>query len=76
MTFSQREELLRRLCETIVDDMDIKTLCACVYDYLQTNYEIYSDEEIVEEIREYYPHLLDEPDVEEDECNWSQRWDL
>ena len=44
----------------IIDGMDIKDLMRIVYDNLEQNLEQYSVDELIEEVEEYYPHLLEE----------------
>jgi len=60
MTPEQRDKLQDAYCQQIVDDMDIKTLCAFVYDSIDCTMDNYSDEEFITEVKEYYPHLLEE----------------
>ena len=55
-----REQLLESYIETIIDGMDHKNLWQYVYDSLEQNFEAYSDEELVTEVKEYYPHLLED----------------
>ena len=40
--------------------MDIKTMMAVLYDYMSESYDKYSVDELIEEVEEYYPHLLDD----------------
>ena len=55
-----RSELLDTYIETIIDGMDHKTMYQYVYDMLEQNFETYSEEELVTEVKEYYPHILEE----------------
>ena len=55
-----RSELLDTYIETIIDGMDHKDLWQYVYDSLEQNFETYSEEELITEVKEYYPHLLEE----------------
>ena len=55
-----RSELQDNMIQQILDDMDIKTMMAILYDYLDADYDKYSDKELVEEVKEYYPELLEE----------------
>ena len=55
-----RDELQDNLINQILDDMDIKTMMAILYDSMSEDYDKYSDKEILEEVKEYYPHLLEE----------------
>ena len=57
-----RDELQDNLINQILDDMDLKTMYSCLYDYMSENYDKYSVDEIVEEVEEYYPHLLEDAD--------------
>ena len=55
-----RPELQDNMIQQILDDMDIKTMMAILYDNMSESYDKYSDKELVEEVKEYYPHLLEE----------------
>ena len=44
----------------MIDDMDLKTMAAILTDFLGESYDRYSDDELNEEVAEYYPHLLDD----------------
>ena len=55
-----RSELQDQLIQQILDDMDIKTMMAILYDSMSEDYDKYSDKEILEEVKEYYPHILEE----------------
>ena len=44
----------------ILDDMDIKTMMAILYDNMSESYDKYSVDELIAEVEEYYPHLLEE----------------
>ena len=54
-----RDQLQDQLINQILDDMDIKTMMAVLYDYMDANYDKYSVNELIEEAEEYYPHLLE-----------------
>ena len=53
-----RDELQQNLIDQILDDMDLKTLMQLVADQLDNNYDEYTVDELIEEAKEYYPHLL------------------
>jgi hypothetical protein len=55
-----RSELQASLINQMLDDMDLKTVMALCYDYLNEGYDKYSDEELTEEVKEYYPDLLED----------------
>ena len=54
-----RDELQDNLINQILDDMDIKTMMALLYDVMDENYDKYSVDELIEEVEEYYPDLLE-----------------
>ena len=54
-----RDELQDAYINEIIDGMDIKDLMRIVYDNLEQNLEQYSVDELIEEVEEYYPHLLE-----------------
>ena len=53
-----RDELQQNLIDQILDDMDLKTLMQLVAEQLDNNYDQYTVDELIEEAKEYYPHLL------------------
>ena len=53
-----RAELQDNLIQQTLDDMDLKTMRAILYDNMSESYDKYSDEELTEEVKEYYPELL------------------
>ena len=54
-----RDELQASLINQILDDMDIKTMMAILYDNMSESYDKYSVDELIAEVEEYYPHLLE-----------------
>ena len=54
-----RDELQDNLINQILDDMDIKTMMAILYDNMSESYDKYSVDELIEEVKEYYPHILE-----------------
>jgi len=44
----------------MIDDMDMKTLTNIVNDYLEEDLDKISDEELLKEVEEFYPHLIEE----------------
>lgn len=57
-----RDSLIADYAQQILDGMDMKTMECFVYDTLVSNLSSYSYEELIEEVREYNPELLPEPD--------------
>ena len=58
-----RDNLQDNLINQILDDMDIKTMMAILYDNMSESYDKYSVDELIAEVEEYYPHLLEESEV-------------
>ena len=55
-----RDELQDAYINEIIDGMDIKDLMRIVYDNIEQNLDQYSVDELIEEVQEYYPHLLEQ----------------
>jgi arginine/lysine/ornithine decarboxylase len=60
-----RDQLQDNLIHQILDDMDIKTMMAILYDSMSEDYDKYSVDELITEVEEFYPHLLPETNVSE-----------
>ena len=58
-----RDKLQDDMINRILDDMDIKTMMAILYDNMSESYDKYSVDELIAEVEEYYPHLLEESEV-------------
>ena len=58
-----RDQLQDAMIQQILDDMDIKTMMSILYDQMDENFDKYSVDELVAEVEEYYPHLLEESEV-------------
>jgi hypothetical protein len=54
-----RHKLQEAYIERIVDTMDIKDLVAYAVDKLNEEIGEYTDEELTEQVKEYYPDLLE-----------------
>ena len=54
-----RDSLIADYAQQILDGMDMKVLECFVLDTLKDNLSSYSDEELITEIKDYYPELLD-----------------
>ena len=55
-----RDQLQDDLITRIIDDMDLKTMAACLYDYMNESYDKYTVDEIIAEVEEYYPDIIEE----------------
>ena len=58
-----RDALQDNMINQILDDMDIKTMMAILYDNMSESYDKYSVDELIAEVEEYYPHLLEESEA-------------
>ena len=63
-----RDELQNDYIERIIDGMDHKCLWQYVYDSLEQNFEKYTVDELISEVEEYYPDLLDSPGTDPSEA--------
>ena len=54
-----RDNLQNAYIESIIDGMDHKSMYQFVYDTIEQNLETYSVDELIEEVEEYYPELLE-----------------
>ena len=54
-----RDQLQDAMINQILDDMDIKTMMAILYDHMSESYDKYTVDELIEEVQEYYPDLLE-----------------
>lgn len=59
MTFD-RHALIDAYAQQILDNMDMKTMEQMVYDTLVDNLNSYSDDELITEVEEYNPELLED----------------
>ena len=55
-----RDQLQNDYIESIIDGMDHKDLWQFVYDNLYDHLNEYGDEELVTEVKDYYPELLED----------------
>ena len=55
-----RSELQQQLINNVIDGMDFKTMWSVLYDFMDESYDKVSDEDLITEIKEYYPELLEE----------------
>ena len=55
-----RSELQQQLINAMIEGMDFKTMWSVLYDFMDESYDKWSDEELMEEVKEYYPELLED----------------
>ena len=55
-----KEDLIDAYAQQLLDSMDMKTMERFVYDTLVENLTDYTEEELITEVTDYYPELLDD----------------
>ena len=60
LTDMNRSELQQQLIDEMIDGMDHKTMWQILDSYMNESYDKYTDEELMEEVKEYYPYILEE----------------
>jgi hypothetical protein len=60
MALTNRDELVQDYIDRVIDNMNTKDLVRIVWEQLEENLALYSDEELLSEVEEYYPELLEE----------------
>ena len=55
-----RDQLQEDMINRIIDGMDMDGLCQLAYDYLNENYDKYSVDELITEVEEFYPDMMEE----------------
>lgn len=53
-----RDALQEAYIERLIDGMDHKSMYQFVYDNLEQNFDKYSVEELITEVEDYYPEML------------------
>ena len=69
-----RDELQEAYIESIIDGMDHKSMYQYVYDNLADHLDKYSVDELITEVEDYYPELLndnDEDNVPDESTGWN-----
>ena len=59
MTEINRQELVEAYIDRVLDNMSTKDLIRIVGEQLEENLSTYSDDELLTEVEEYYPELLE-----------------
>jgi hypothetical protein len=54
-----RDELQNNYVQEVIDGLDMKDCMAMLYDYLSNDIDKLTVDELIEDVQEYYPHLLD-----------------
>ena len=59
MTPNERNDLITKYAEKTVEGMDFKDLWRYAISQMISTYDCYSDEELIREVKEYYPELFE-----------------
>ena len=54
-----KDDLIDAYAQKLLDSMDMKTMEIFVYDTLVENLTNYTEEELITEVTDYYPELLE-----------------
>ena len=54
-----RDELQATYINRVLDDMDIKDMMDILYDYMDVEFDKYSVDELIEQVDQDYPELLE-----------------
>ena len=55
-----REELTQAYIDRVIDNMNTKDLVRIVWEQLEENLSFYTEEELISEVSDHYPELLEE----------------
>ena len=69
-----RDQLQASYINRVLDDMDIKDMMAILYDYMDVEFDKYTVDELIEQVEEYYPDLIDDNDednVPDESTGWN-----
>jgi hypothetical protein len=55
-----REQLQDAYINEIIDGMDIKDMCALLFDLMDSDFDRLTVDQLIEEVQEYYPHLIED----------------
>ena len=69
-----RDALQADYINRVLDDMDIKDMMAILYDYMDVEFDKYTVDELIEQVEEYYPDLIDDNDednVPDESTGWN-----
>ena len=58
-----RDQLVEDYVQQMIESMDYKTMERFVYDTMVENLTDYTDEELLTEVTDYYPELLENADA-------------
>jgi hypothetical protein len=59
MTMTDRNELIQSYIDRVIDNMSTKDLVRIVWEQIEESLANYTDEELILEVSDYYPELLE-----------------
>lgn len=62
MTEQEKQDLIANYIELIIENMDLKTMACFIDETLQNEFNQYTEKQLLNEIGEFYPHLLEGAD--------------
>ena len=69
-----RDQLQAAYINRVLDDMDIKDMMVILYDYMDVEFDKYTVDELIEQVEEYYPDLIDDNDndqIPDESTGWN-----
>ena len=54
-----RTELQDAYINQVIDNMDHKDMWALLFDFMDSDLDRYSDQQLIEEVSQYYPELIE-----------------
>ena len=66
-----KESLIEAYVTRVIDGLDLDDCLAILHDYMTKSYDDYSYSEMEEEVKEYYPELLDDVTEPDESTGWN-----
>ena len=69
-----RDQLQAAYINRVLDDMDIKDMMAILYDYMDVEFDKYTVDEMIEQVEQDYPDMLDDSDndrIPDESTGWN-----
>ena len=69
-----RDQLQAAYINRVLHDMNIKDMMAILYDYMDVEFDKYTVDELIEQVEEYYPDLIDDNDndqIPDESTGWN-----
>ena len=58
-----RQELQEAYISAVIEGMDMDDCLSMLYEYMDKEFNSYTDEELLTEVSEYYPELVEDTDT-------------